>query len=292
MPVKPFLLRVFVAAAETGTLQDAADRVGRSPAAVSMALKQLEDQIGAPLFTADRKSDLSELGWYLLETARDQLAGYDRAMEHVCAFAEGRLGRVDLACVPSVGSSLLPGIIKDFTTRWPGVELDVSDMDTVSVVRAVETGAVEIGIAGRPRRGAVTFRRLFRDRLVGVVAGGHALTEFNRSVPWTRLHDETIITNGIMAGSDHSEIQSLHDAAKMMIRNTTSLLAVVGSGVGITILPASAIPKGSPDVCGVDIGGRETVARDVGILRKPGSRLSPAATAFVETLEAHADPKQ
>ena len=281
MDFKLSLLRVFVAVAETGNIQDAADRVGRSPSAVSMALKQLEGRVGGALFESDRKNHLTELGMYLLDIARGQLTSHDRAMASVRAFAKGELGRVELACVPSVASHLLPDVIQTITARWPGVELDVRDIDTAAVVRAIERGAIEIGIAGRPRSGAVTFQPLFHDGLVLVCPAASPLAGQAGPVTWKRLAGHSVIANGIMADSDVPEIQALNAGANLMVRNTTSLLALVKAGVGATILPELSIPQ---DALGIRLLPLEAgnLRREVGAIRKTGTPLSPAARAFLE----------
>jgi DNA-binding transcriptional LysR family regulator len=71
-------MRSFVAVCEAGGVRAAADQVGRTPSAVSMTLKQLEDDIGAPLFEGERRGALSPVGRILLEEARAMIAHYDR----------------------------------------------------------------------------------------------------------------------------------------------------------------------------------------------------------------------
>lgn len=281
MEFKLSLLRVFVAVAETGNIQDAADRVGRSPSAVSMTLKQLEGLVGGALFESDRKNRLSELGMYLLEIARGQLTSHDRAMTSVRAFAKGELGRVELACVPSVASHLLPDVIQTITARWAGVELDVRDIDTAAVVRAVERGTIEIGIAGRPRSGTVTFQPLFHDALMLVCPAASPLARQAGPVTWEGLVDQTVIANGITENSDVPEIQALNAGANLMVRNTTSLLALVKAGVGVTILSELSIPQGALGICLLPLKARN-LRRYVGTIRKTGTPLSPAANAFLE----------
>lgn len=55
-------LRVFVTVAECGNIRDAAKSIGRTDSAISMALKQLETELGADLFETDRKHTLTALG--------------------------------------------------------------------------------------------------------------------------------------------------------------------------------------------------------------------------------------
>jgi DNA-binding transcriptional LysR family regulator len=284
MELKPSQLRVFLAVAETGNIVDAARRIGRSPSAVSMTLKQVGEAVGGDLFESDRKNALTDLGGYLMETARAQLTSHDRAVASVRAFANGEIGRVELACVPSVAIQLLPGIITTFTARWPKVELELRDIDTAAVVRAVERGTVEIGIASRPRGGPVGFVPMFSDRLVYVYPDLGEHEAVASAVPWSRLRGDNFIANGITAASTVPEIQEISANAALMVRNTTSILALVGAGVGTTILPELSIPKGATGIRFAPLEGGP-FRREVGVIRKSGATLSPAAKRFVEIFE-------
>ena len=103
-------LRVFVAVAESGGIRGAAERLSRTPSAISMALKQLENEVGVPLFAAERKNALSALGRVVLDEGRDLLAHYERSRATVHAFARNESTRTEVACTPSIAVSFLPRI--------------------------------------------------------------------------------------------------------------------------------------------------------------------------------------
>ncbi|MFT5446017.1 MAG: DNA-binding transcriptional LysR family regulator [Gammaproteobacteria bacterium] len=72
LAIKIEMLRCFVAVAQSGKLVDAAEKLGRTPSAVSMMLKQFEQHLGAPLFESERKNRLTALGAFALtEASRD-----------------------------------------------------------------------------------------------------------------------------------------------------------------------------------------------------------------------------
>lgn len=283
MDLKPSQLRVFLAVVEAGNIVDAARRIGRSPSAVSMTLKLMGEAVGGDLFESDRKDVLTGLGAYLTETAHAQLTNHDRAVASVRAFAKGEIGRVDMACVPSVAIQLLPEIIKTFTARWPGVELELRDIDTAAVVRAIERGTVEFGIASRPQSKSVSFAPLFNDRLVYVYPENADYVAVVGSASWSRLRGDNFIANGITAASTVPEVQEISANAAIMVRNTTSILSLVGAGVGSTILPELAIPIGSKGIRLAPLE-RGPHRREVGIIQKSGSTLSSAANRFLEFL--------
>src|SRR5579883_1047803 len=151
-------MRSFVAVCEAGGVRAAADQIGRTPSAVSMTLKQLEDDVGAPLFEGERRGELSPVGRIVLEEARAMIAHYDRACSTMTTYAANRLGRCDVASVPSVAATLLPRAIARARAEGAAFEIHVRDSDSGAIVEAVENGVVEIGLCVlASRRPQLTF---------------------------------------------------------------------------------------------------------------------------------------
>ncbi|QGG80439.1 LysR family transcriptional regulator [Litorivicinus lipolyticus] len=69
--------RVFIAVADAQSLVLAAKQLNKTPSGLSMALKNLETQIGAPLFASERKNQLTALGQWVLTRARHDVAQFD-----------------------------------------------------------------------------------------------------------------------------------------------------------------------------------------------------------------------
>lgn len=290
MYIKIFALRVFVAVAERGNIQDAAAHVGRSASAVSVTLKQLEAQLGTALFESDRKSTLTPVGRYLLDAARAEILRRERAMAAIHAYTRGEIGRLELACVPSVASHLLPEVIQRCIARFPGVEMDVRDSDSLSVIRSVETGVVEVGIAGRQKSGAhLSFRPVFQDELIVVCASNSRLARraSGDTVEWRDLAGEEIIANGIMLGLNSVEDSGLLEGSRLLVRNTTSLLALVKANLGVTILPRLTVPSSGRDGLAALTLRQPALTRTIGIVQRAGMELTPAAREFLVLLEQY-----
>ncbi|MDH3233239.1 MAG: LysR family transcriptional regulator, partial [Alphaproteobacteria bacterium] len=134
MVISVAALRTFVVVAEAGNIVEAADTLGRTPSAISMTLKQLEDHLGRPLFEGDRKANLTALGTYVLEKARREVEHFGQTVGAIESYARNEIGQVFVACVPSFATLALPDVIKGFLANFPGIELDVRDMDSQSVV--------------------------------------------------------------------------------------------------------------------------------------------------------------
>jgi DNA-binding transcriptional LysR family regulator len=119
------VLRTFVAIAETGNFSTAADAVLRTPSAVSMQIKKLEEQLRTTLFLRDARSvTLTQHGEMLLSYARRMLA---LSNEAVSRFVMPELsGVVRLGAPDDIAERLLPKVLKDFGERFPGIMVDVT----------------------------------------------------------------------------------------------------------------------------------------------------------------------
>lgn len=282
--IKLEALRVFVTVAEIGNIRDAADRLGRTASAVSMALKQLEEEIGAALFETDRKNALTALGRFTLETARAQILGYDKTVSTIRAYAQNRIGRLTLACVPSVAASLMPRLLSRLTDGRPGLEVEVFDVDTAGVAALVESGQADLGIAGRPgSAGVLEFRPLFRDRFKLVCATASPLAALDRPVAWADLDGEVLIRNGASEAITSLAYRVLAERATLMVRNVTSLIAMTESGVGVTLLPALSAVHLPAGVRACDMADT-SMLREVGVLERKGASRSPVVHAFLEIM--------
>ncbi len=278
-------LRVFVEVAECGNIRDAAHNLGRTPSAVSMALKQLEADIGGALFESDRKTRLSPLGRYTFSIAKPEVMGFERAVSAIRAYARTEAGRLELACVPSVASSLLPEVIERFAEDHCGVEIELRDADSETVAREVVEERVELGIASPPTRPLpIVYRPLFRDSFVLVCRDDHPLGLDGAPVGWGSLGGQRLIANGSAARIEHPAHRALSADSVLTVRNVLSLLAMVRKGAGVTLLPRLAVPVGMSGIACVPLA-EPACTREVGVLTRQGQSTSPAAAAFLSEFQ-------
>jgi LysR family transcriptional regulator, carnitine catabolism transcriptional activator len=277
-------MRSFVAVCEAGGVRAAADQIGRTPSAVSMTLKQLEDDIGAPLFEGERRGALSNVGRVVLEEARAMIAHYDRVCSAMTSCAANSFGRCDLAGVPSVAATLLPRAIARARGDGAAFEIRVRDSDSNAIVEAVENGVVEIGLCVvATRRPQLAFEPLFREPLDLVCPAGHALAGSRKPLSWSRLEGAPLIQNGSAAALGLEEIDRLADNSKLVASNVTSNLAMVEAGLGVTILPRLCRWKCSYAVSFVPLADPRA-SRTVGSIARAGRPLQPAARQMLECI--------
>ncbi len=234
-------LRAFVEVADHGNIKEAADRLLRTPSALSMTLKQIEDRLGCALFETDRKSSLTDMGRFLYDQASVLLRDYDRAMEQIDAQAKARSGRLRIASVPSVATLILPRFLQAFIANRPDLEIDLVDTDSRDVRLLVETGAVDLGIAGLPADlPGLASQPVFRDPFRLVCRKDSPLLAKAGALDWPDLQAVPLILNEAARGVVSPQFQELAREARVSVRNVASLVAMVQAGLGVTLLPALA----------------------------------------------------
>ena len=137
------LLKTFATISETGSFTVAAKRVFRSPSAVSMQIKRLEEQLGRALFIRHpRHVTLTADGEAFLVHARDILRINDEALSR---FRVPQLeGRVRFGVPDDFGVRYLPAVLSRFASTHPLVEVEVFLSTTVTLSQQFEAGEIDM----------------------------------------------------------------------------------------------------------------------------------------------------
>src|SRR5215471_717482 len=113
-------LEFFVTVVEEGGFSKAAERVYRTQPAVSIAIRRLEEELGAPLFERSQKTPaLTEVGEMLYDYAGRILSLRDQALEVVAELRSLKRGRVRIGANESTSLYLLPQLILEYRKRYP-----------------------------------------------------------------------------------------------------------------------------------------------------------------------------
>ncbi|MDA7965529.1 LysR family transcriptional regulator [Ruegeria sp.] len=277
MALKIEMLRGFVAVARSGNLTDAAQVLKRTPSAVSMMLKQLETHLGEPLFETDRKNKLTALGAFVLERAEQELQHFDSTVRDIESFASASLGHVSIATVPSVAGTLVPRVFSKFIKAYDNVRVDLRDMDSKSILNELSRGRIDIGIATMGENGmGLHSQLLFTDRFGILCAPGHPLAGHAGPIEWNELTGMPLIANSLSAGISNRASEALHAASLLSAHNLTSITGMVRANIGVTILPEMAAKSaGTADLVFRPLADK-TLTRQIHLLRKADSALSPA----------------
>lgn len=289
MSIKIEMLRCFQAVADSGSLAVASDRLGRTPSAVSMMLKQFEDHVGAPLFETSRKSKLTPLGAQVLTEARRELAHFDRTVTMIEGLSRAKLGLVRLAATPSVAQTILPPVIRSFLDSHPDVQIDIRDMDSHSVQQELRAERADIGLAAIGALVGFSSEPLFRDPFGVVCRADHPLAKDWGTLSWADLSEVSYIANGLCDQISDPDFLPIRARAKLYVHNTASLLGVVREGIGVTVLPKLAVPPEFSDLAFLPLVDT-SAQREVWLHAQPKALMTPAANALLDLLKKALSP--
>lgn len=160
-PLQPLLdteiLRSFVAIAETESFTQAAAEVFRTPSALSMQIKRLEQQVGQRLFLREaRRVSLTAEGEAMLGYARRLLKLNQEAISH---FTAPELeGTVRLGTPDDIGTRILPQVLTQFSRSHPAVQVNVIVGRSADMLKQLDAGKLDLimvttGKQARPARG-------------------------------------------------------------------------------------------------------------------------------------------
>ena len=273
--------RTFVIVARHGSFNKAAEELSRTQPAITLAIKQLEEFVGLKLLdrTTRRVIPTAE-GENFMPIAERLVRDFDTAISDLKATAERRIGNISIAIVPSVANQLLPPIIKTFSKTYPGINLLLNDDTARGVQQKVERNEVDFGIGSVWQTSKLLkFTPLFSDNLDLVFHKDHDLAQSQEPISWSALSNEIFLDSGI---TKNMRSRLLLGPSKFDFPSITTLLAMLRSNLGVSVLPSLAIPQSSGELRSRPLLPMEK--RDICMITRHDWTLSPAAEAMIDTI--------
>jgi LysR family carnitine catabolism transcriptional activator len=281
--IKLEYMRQFLAVSKYNSLSEAAKVLHRSPSAVSLTLKLIEEQTGQQLFEGERKQILTPFGEFFHECSMRAVTEHEKSIDDISRYASGESGHVRLATVPSVATHLIPLVITELYRSRPNIQVDLRDIDSYSVARTVTEGSSDFGIASlSPRSVNLKSELLTEEPFVCLIPKGHALENIETPLTLDELASFPFIANDLLNLSNNPDVQKLVAGAHLKIRNVSSLLAFVEAGFGITLLPRMASSLGVNLI--VKPLQDTSLKRQLYLLQSTNRSLSSAANAFIDEI--------
>jgi DNA-binding transcriptional LysR family regulator len=237
-------LRAFVAVAESGGFGEASRRLHLTQPGVSRAVQSLETELGGPLFVRLRGAvSLTRLGERALVRSRAMLAEADAMRQEVDALRGIANGTVRLGSMPSVSTTVLPALLADLERRHPGLSVTVLDGHDDELVAWARDGTVDLAVVAGEHAG-LDQQPWVTDELYAVLPVGHPLAA-RASVERRALADEPFILT--RAGCERLVLATLAAAGvapdvQYEVTEASSILAMVGERLGVSIIPGLAAP--------------------------------------------------
>ena len=282
-------LEMFVAVVELGNIRRAAERVFRTAPAVSIALKKLEDEVGAPLFThSDRHHQELTASGQLLYSYSTRILGLRRqAVAGLEALTKCNTGIVGVGANESTSLYLLPKLTHAFQEVHSGLTLETMCDNSESVIAALKDCHIDLALVAftGPSR-ALKKSLIMRDEIVLIVPPDHHLTKLS-NVTIKDLASEVLIAEGAKS-SLHEEISHAfqNSGTKLNIRvanvSIEGIKRMVSEGVGVGFVPLMCVEeeRARGELLTLKVEG-VTRGRELWLVQRRNEPLSPAAQAFV-----------
>lgn len=284
-------LRAFLAVAHLASFTRAADRLSITQPALTMCIRQLEELIGVALFNrTTRRVSLTAAGEDFLPTAERLIHDFEVAIHDVKAIADRQQGRVSVAAIPSVAVGWLPTVVSRFVREFPGISIHLQDDSSYGVRRRVRRGDVDFGFTGLWELDAeLDYTPVLRDKVGLVCRIDHPLALSSGTRRWIDLAGHTFLNMGhaerIRSVLEQvPELAATMNSTKYRIANTATLVAMLEAGLGITALPATAIPKSARALLAFVPLTEPALDRTICVIQRKDHTLLPAARALLEAI--------
>lgn len=282
-------LKAFLAIAEAKTFTAGARQVNVTQAAISMQIRQLEDEVGLPLFTrTPRRVILTEAGEYLLERARKILREHDSALTEIAEVAGAEYGRLRIGSASGTfAMHQLPSIMQKLKAKYPKSELTVASGTSQKLVDKIMHGELDTAFVSLPVDNLnISIETLFADEIVAIANPNHPLAK-EKYISAATLAGEDLIL-GERGGNTRRMIDEFFNAANvkpnvtMELSRQEAINNMVENNLGVGMTGAKSVAKEIKDGNMVSwlIEGAE-IKWELGLARLRGGHFSPIGKEFV-----------
>lgn len=245
-------LKAFLAIAEAKTFTAGARRVNVTQAAISMQIRQLEDELGLPVFTrTPRRVILTEAGEYLLDRARKIMREHDTAIAEIAEVAGAEHGRLRIGSASAMfATQQLPLILQKLSEKFPNAELSVSSGTSQTLVDKIMHGEIDTAFVSLPvENSSITTDLLFSDEIIAIAHPKHPLAN-EKFISAAALAGEKLIL-GERGGNTRRMIDDFFNAAN------------VRPSVVMELSRQEAINQMVENDLGVGIAGAKTASMEI-----------------------------
>jgi len=284
------LVQTFVQAAKFGSLRKAADALQRSPSAVSVQIKELEEQLGLQLFVrARQRVSLTPEGQELYETVGGSLASIDQVFATLRRRSEFRKGQVSIGCAPTLAAQGIGDVLRTYTKRYKESAVTLMEAPPNVGASLLRDGKTILYL-GPPASELEEFvyEPLYRDMLVACVP-----TQFDdgqKTLQFVDLLEFPVIVLNRKTATRHlieriAEKRNVTLNVRCEIENAYTGLALAQKGLGVALLPRIALGMGAFDSFRAVPLADEEAVRTVGITMLRRQVLHPNATNLVDLIK-------
>jgi DNA-binding transcriptional LysR family regulator len=278
-----YLLRYFLAVAETGNFSRAAAKVNVTQPTLSVGIAKLETEVGARLFErTTRRVSLTQAGSRFLAHARRITQEYEAALREVSEAPQ--LKRVRAGVLSTIPARDLERVVAAHARLGGGEALELLDSTERDIANRLSDGRLDAAITIlRPALESFAQEKLRNEPYVLFVAASHRLANAG-SVDGGELAGETMIVRrqceGLPEISRYFTNRDVRPSFSLRTLNDDRAMSMVAAGLGVTVAPTSFKRAG---LAAVRLAGFD-LSRDVGLVFS--DRVRSRSGAFVEAVRS------
>ena len=287
-------LLIFKTIAEVGSFTRAGVRLGLSQPAISQHIRALEREVGVPVLVRLGKSARpTPQGEILLHYARHVLGKIEEVERALAEAADGRTGVLRIGAGGAACQHLLPGVLREFRSRFPKVDLHVRSGYTQLTLGRVLDGDLDVGLVTLPLRAPqVRVTEVGRDELVVIVPPQHPWAA-RRRVPAGELAGKPLVLYERQSQATDLIMRALLEQGvfpriTMEIDQMDAVKEMVRLGLGLAVVPEWAVRRevGAGALHAVSLG-KAGLWRAWGLACLEQLLPSPSLRAFVRLCTEH-----
>jgi len=279
-------LRVFETVARLSSYTRAAAELHLTQPAVSMQVRQLEDEVGLPLFEKlGKRISLTEAGREIFHYSRSigrSLQEMEEVVESLKGISRGRLN----IAVASTVNYFAPRLLAAFHHSYPGIGLQLDVTNRERLVQQLQENTVDMVLMGQPPSGVDVESEAFMDNPLVVIAPPEHPLAGERHIPIRRLAEEIFVMREPGSGTRQAMERCFAEHGVtirhgMRMTRNEAIKQAVRAGLGLSVVSVHTLELELeterlviPDVIGLPL------ARQWHLVYRRGRRLSPAAQAF------------
>lgn len=287
-------LEAFLAVAELGSFQRAAKKLNISQSAITRRIQRLEEALETTLFertTRSLKLTLQAKSFRVrAQSILDDAAESVRMLrDETFRYEFQKNAIVTIATISTLTHRLLPQVIKEFRDQGYTAKIRILDLFANDVIESVSNGEADFGVGftGIEESG-LAVENLFEDPFELVMSRDHPLAR-RKSIQWNELIELPLILPLKGTGNrfliDIEMARSHHQLKwEYQVRHSSTALSLVEAGVGVAVLPGSALPRHKDAAVISKKLTHPSVSRMVGTVRRTNHTLSQVADAFYQIL--------
>jgi DNA-binding transcriptional LysR family regulator len=254
-------LKYFLAVAEEKSFSRAAERLHISQPPLSQQIMKLEAELGVKLFARTTRSfELTVAGRALMNEAAELLAKMRMTIDTVRQIDRGEVGRLRVGIVGSAMWGPIPSLLEEFQSKYPRVTWTIHEFGPTVQYEALRAKQIDVGFWREPKLDDSDLRNdnlrqdlCFRENVCVAVNEHHPLAK-KEAIELTDIAEEPMLTLALdKSAFPRYLLQCCVDAGFepaifQEANEPQTLLAMVGAGLGVTLVPETTSRIGWPGV--------------------------------------------